>query len=111
MSCRQFGKGAAGVLLVALVLGCNQAKESRQTESAPETFVFRCAGTSSVSVHYEPEVAVLRLSDREVRLPQVVSGSGARYSDGKTTFWTKGDTARLEVDGHAFECNLEAPAR
>ncbi|MNX82998.1 lysozyme inhibitor [compost metagenome] len=106
---RQVWKGAASVLLVALALGCQQAKESRQSESAPETFVFRCAGTSSVSVHYEPEVAVLRLSDREVRLPQVLSGSGARYSDGKTTFWTKGDTARLELDGQEFECRLEAP--
>ncbi|EFK95833.1 conserved hypothetical protein, secreted [sediment metagenome] len=35
------------------------------------------------------------------KLPLAVSASGARYSDGSLTFWTKGDTALLERPGSA----------
>jgi membrane-bound inhibitor of C-type lysozyme len=28
----------------------------------------------------------------------VISGSGARYSDGKTTFWNRGRSVFVEVD-------------
>jgi membrane-bound inhibitor of C-type lysozyme len=31
-------------------------------------------------------------------LPRVESGSGAKYSDGTTTFWTKGDEAFVQVN-------------
>ena len=34
----------------------------------------------------------VRFAGRELRLPHVISGSGARYSDGKTTFWNNGDS-------------------
>jgi membrane-bound inhibitor of C-type lysozyme len=33
------------------------------------------------------------------KLPRVVSASGAKYSDGSLTFWTRGDTATLERAG------------
>ena len=35
---------------------------------------------------------------RELRLPHVISGSGARYSDGKTTFWNRGKSVLMQVD-------------
>lgn len=35
------------------------------------------------------------------KLPLAVSASGARYSDGSLTFWTKGDTALFERQGAA----------
>lgn len=35
------------------------------------------------------------------KLPLAVSESGARYTDGSLTFWTKGDTALLERQGSA----------
>jgi para-nitrobenzyl esterase len=34
-----------------------------------------------------------------VVLPHVRSGSGARYSDGRTTYWSKGGEATLEIQG------------
>ena len=40
----------------------------------------------------------------EVELPQVVSGSGARYSNGHYTLSTKGSEARLEWDGTVSVC-------
>lgn len=35
------------------------------------------------------------------KLPQVTSASGAKYSDGSLSFWTRGDTALLENQGTA----------
>jgi membrane-bound inhibitor of C-type lysozyme len=35
------------------------------------------------------------------KLPLVASASGAKYSDGSLTFWTKGDTAMFERPGSA----------
>lgn len=40
----------------------------------------------------------------EVELPEVVSGSGAKYSNGHYTLWTKGPEARLEWDGTVSVC-------
>jgi membrane-bound inhibitor of C-type lysozyme len=40
----------------------------------------------------------VRFAGSAWRLPHVISGSGARYGDGKTTFWNKGNDALLEVD-------------
>jgi membrane-bound inhibitor of C-type lysozyme len=39
----------------------------------------------------------------------VISGSGARYSDGKTTFWNKGNEVLLEVNDKIVvqDCALE----
>ena len=39
------------------------------------------------------------LPDGVLELPQAESASGARYSDGTTTFWSKGDEAFVQVDG------------
>jgi putative lipoprotein len=33
----------------------------------------------------------------------VISGSGARYTDGVTTFWSKGDTALFEMNGVSYK--------
>lgn len=42
-------------------------------------------------------------SDGQERvLPQVISASGARFSDGSMTFWNKGDEALLQRDGHEY---------
>lgn len=45
----------------------------------------------------EPTKVQLTLPDqRTLTLPQTPSGSGAKYSDGTFTFWSKGNTALLE---------------
>jgi len=41
------------------------------------------------------------------KLPQAVSASGARYSDGTITFWTKGNTATYQREGgDLLNCRL-----
>lgn len=50
-------------------------------------------------VEVAKERALLFLPGRSVPLAHVASGSGAKYSDGNVTFWSKGDEASLTVDG------------
>jgi membrane-bound inhibitor of C-type lysozyme len=50
---------------------------------------------------YSEDAITLDLQEGPRKLPQVVSASGARYSDGSLTFWTKGDTATFERQGSA----------
>jgi putative lipoprotein len=56
----------------------------------------------------------IALAGRNVILPQVISASGARYSDGSTTFWNKGDGAIFELNGVSYKnCKADpvAPAK
>ncbi len=90
-----------GLLAIGMLTACSP-KES-------PSYVYTCSETLRFTARFEPERAVLSFPDRELRLPQVVSGSGARYSDGKTTFWIKGDSASLEIDGKTYpDCRSEA---
>jgi membrane-bound inhibitor of C-type lysozyme len=50
-----------------------------------------------------PSAVVLLEGEGATRLPQTVSASGARYSDGDQSFWVKGDRASWQRG--------EAPAR
>jgi len=49
---------------------------------------------STIAVQRE----IWKFAGRALRLPHVISGSGARYSDGKTTFRNRGRSALMEVD-------------
>lgn len=40
-----------------------------------------------------PSAVVLLVGEQATRLPQAISASGGRYSDGSQTFWIKGDRA------------------
>jgi membrane-bound inhibitor of C-type lysozyme len=65
-------------------------------EDAVATATFRCADGKSIEATFYADEVTLTLSDgRKLALPQVTSGSGARYANGDETFvfWNKGDTA------------------
>ncbi len=67
----------------------------------------RCGGTA-IEVGYSDDSVRLLVGERELLLPQTVSGSGARYSDGsspETVFWNKGANATLTLAGRTLpEC-------
>lgn len=53
----------------------------------------------------DPSLAVLTWRDGFMVMPQVISGSGARYSNGKSSFWIKGKEAQLTTfDGSVHAC-------
>jgi membrane-bound inhibitor of C-type lysozyme len=64
-----------------------------------QTVTYQCADNASFEARYQPQSVDLVLEGSEVTLPQVRSASGARYSNGETTLFTKGNEAFLERNG------------
>jgi membrane-bound inhibitor of C-type lysozyme len=93
------------LFLFALVLACSQKEEPAPARqplgAAHKTFVYQCEGGQSFTVEFvdKAELALFTLNGKTLKLPHALSGSGARYSDGHTTLWIKGDGAFVEVDG------------
>jgi membrane-bound inhibitor of C-type lysozyme len=88
--------GFAAVIL-AVISSCSQAN----VEGERKWLSFRCPDGQTVMAQFqlpEDQFVNVRFADRELRLPHVISGSGARYSDGKTTFWNRGRSVLMEVD-------------
>ncbi len=61
---------------------------------------YACADGVTIEAVFDndAQTVTVTLPDGTLELPQVVSASGARYSDGTTTFWTKGDGAFVQVN-------------
>jgi membrane-bound inhibitor of C-type lysozyme len=72
---------------------------------------FRCPKGQTVDARFEQQddFVSVHFAGREFRLPHVIAASGARYSDGKFTFWNKGNTAMIEIDDHIVvqDCILQ----
>ena len=63
---------------------------------------YRCPDQSGFQVSFPADGASVKLDGLAagpVTLPVAPSGSGARYTDGTTTFWSKGAEATLERPG------------
>lgn len=87
------------VVLGSLAAGCLLAAGAHAQDQDPiATATFVCADDKSIVAKFYPDEVALTLSDgRELALPQVISGSGARYAneDESIVFWNKGNTAFL----------------
>jgi len=82
------------------IVGC-AADETPEAEGNQSTFT--CPTGESIEAVFPSEVdgeVMVTLPDQEtVSLPRVESASGAKYSDGTTTFWEKGGEALVEQNG------------
>jgi membrane-bound inhibitor of C-type lysozyme len=68
------------------------------TPKVISTATYRCDGGKGFTAQYrDNETVRATFGTKVVELPQAVSASGARYSDGSITIFTKGDTAFVEV--------------
>lgn len=63
---------------------------------------YKCDEVEFIAKFGNDKVQIL-LAGRTLILPHVVSGSGARYSDGSNTFWSKGNEALLEINGVSYK--------
>jgi membrane-bound inhibitor of C-type lysozyme len=76
-----------------------------------DTVVFQCPDGETVTAQFNgTDTAIVTLPDQEpVTLAIAESASGARYSDGTTTLWNKGDEALVEVNGEVIlsECKAQ----
>jgi len=72
-------------------------------EGVLRAYVWECEGGQTLRMKnlYRERAITLEMHEGPRRLPQVVSASGARYSDGSLTFWTKGSSATFERAGSA----------
>jgi len=93
---------------LAAMLSCSQTT----TGNEQKWLSFRCPDGQTVLAQFqlpEDQFVNVRFAGRELRLPHVISGSGARYSDGKMTFWNKGRSVLVEEDDKIMvqDCMLE----
>ncbi len=66
--------------------------------------IYQCPPNQKLVVMFSPagsggaagNVQLTLPDQRTITLPQVPAASGAKYSDGNFTFWSKGNTALLE---------------
>ena len=90
---------AVGCSLLALPLlwGCVTTAEHSGDQNTPRTFVYKCSDNYTFVTRIGDDHAWLFLPGQTVKLPQVPSGSGTKYSDGPISFRSKGDEALLET--------------
>lgn len=105
---KAFGQVSSAVLVLTTILSCSGTK----SEAEQRWLSFRCPDGQTVMAQFqlpEDQFVNVRFAGRELRLPHVISGSGARYSDGKTTFWNRGRSVLVEVDDKIVvqDCMLE----
>ena len=74
------------------------------TPSQPPTVARFDCDTLALTATFHDDRVVIELPERALTLPQVVSGSGARYSNGVVTFWNKGREATFEMTGRIQTC-------
>ncbi len=67
---------------------------------------FDC-GDFRFTVAYRGDSAIVAIPGDTLTLPRAVSASGARYSDGTSTFWEHQGAALLDLAGASFaDCPL-----
>lgn len=79
---------------------------SDSPDTAPDVIeaTFVCPDGTRIDTVFDnsADTVTFTLPDETITLPRAVSGSGARYSDGTTTFWNNGNEALVEVNGETI---------
>lgn len=93
--------GGARRLILGSVLAAGLGACAASEEELNREVAFRCQGGEQFVAVFEPDLdsVVISMQRERIRLPQLQAASGARYGDGGTTFWSKGDEALLERPG------------
>ena len=107
-------KTSSLILLSLLVLTLPATAQQR-------LYRYQCGGGKTFEASYSTDQALLALAGREaITLPQVRSASGARYSNGPITLFTKGMDAFIEEGnirtydacvGQAIQPHSQTPPR
>ena len=75
-----------------------QPRYPNNVQRGAKTFVYKCDDAFSFVARIENDIVWLFLPHKTLSLPQVPSGSGAKFSDSVSLFWAKGDSAILEYN-------------
>jgi membrane-bound inhibitor of C-type lysozyme len=100
MSRLNSGVSAGAVLLMSLTPAFAEDKAD---------VIYRCDDGRGVTASFvtAPNEVLLTTDGQILRLPQGLSGSGARYTDGTVLFWIKGNDAQLEMPGRSTSCHVQ----
>jgi putative lipoprotein len=86
--------------VIAISCGGNrQPPETTERPQPPKTYVFECLNKASYTVRFDRDQASIILPVGTVLLPRQPSSAGAKYSDGKTSIWQRGDIALMHMGG------------
>jgi membrane-bound inhibitor of C-type lysozyme len=92
--------------------GTIQAATPADADSVPpaKKFSYLCEDGKSFTLEIDTkeDCVLLTLDGKPMKLPRVVSASGARYSNGKTIVWLKGNEAFIEMNGKIIIKNCRA---
>ena len=110
MTYRWIRLGATCLLLSALITltacgtgrshdGAGGATPPSLTAKTVQTYVYECPDNDQFTVRTEDGAAWLFLASGTVRLSRMVSASGAKFSDGARSYWSKGDEAVFVLNG------------
>jgi len=80
------------------------------------TVVFDCDSGNMAAIRFWNDrcrlTGMLKSQNLDFTLPQVISGSGARYSDGKIVVWNKGNEVFIDLgNGQTFSCVKKSEVR
>ena len=105
------------LMLVFLLAACADDSGTPSAEESPvnsstvstrppgKTYVYECPDEFGFTARIEGETAWLFLLSGTISLPHVPAASGAKYQDGATIYWSKGEVAILERADHPrVEC-------
>jgi membrane-bound inhibitor of C-type lysozyme len=102
---RRSATRAGAVVVVAAV-----ASAAHAAGKAPAKVVFGCEGNIEVVAVFlpgDPGAARIESRGETWTLPHVPAGSGAKYSNGAVTFWTKGKDALFDAPGSILSCTAK----
>ena len=78
---------APALVIILVISGCTSLT------AGEKRVIFRCPQGETIEATFRDGTVAVTLPDgTNAVLPQVISASGARYSDGTTTLWNKGNT-------------------
>ena len=89
------------IMLLVLIVGCLSDHTGSMRTRVTE---YNCANGMTAHATYltaapDKYSVLIRIDRSHYDLSMVPSASGEKYTDGQFTWWTKGSTAFLEVDG------------
>lgn len=95
---------ATAIAVTFLFAGCSGSINKGKDIELPVATEFTCENGKKITVIYyfvEENIhrSQIQFEGAKYNLESVPSASGAKYSDGKHTWWTKGTSGFFEVDG------------
>lgn len=109
-------RGVAVVFAAATTLsaGCSWFRSEPSTgvepKLPPDATAYSCDQNKRLVVRYPSggRYAIVMLPDREFRLDAETSASGARFGNGRTALFNKGDEVTIEDQGSVLFANCRA---